>query len=185
MVPRLTLRKVELRSVSIPLRRPVVSKVGLFYRWPLILNDLQTEEGIVGRSYIEPYLERTVRYLVPAIRNLAEARKGCSDRTTRRFSDGARRAKYDRARRSSPSQNRGPVPPVPDITEGRGEGECWLESLRSRLPPFSREQRSTSTSPSSQHTFSSTIALSSSSGSWPTPHRRQADVPLARRRPRR
>jgi mandelate racemase len=34
--------------------------------------DLQTEEGVVGRSY----LERSVRYLVPAIRDLAEARTG-------------------------------------------------------------------------------------------------------------
>jgi len=75
-VPRLTLRSVELRSVSIPLKRPVVSKVGLFDRWPLILIDLHTEEGIVGRAYLEPYLERSVRYLVPAIRDLAEARKG-------------------------------------------------------------------------------------------------------------
>jgi mandelate racemase len=75
-VPRLTLRSVELRSVSVPLKRPIVSKVGLFDRWPLILIDLHTEEGIVGRSYLEPYLERSVRYLIPAIRDLAEVRKG-------------------------------------------------------------------------------------------------------------
>jgi mandelate racemase len=76
--PRLTLRSVEIRSVSIPLKRPVVSKVGRFDRWPIVLIDLQTEEGIVGRAYLEPYLERSVRYLVPAIRDLAEARKGRS-----------------------------------------------------------------------------------------------------------
>ena len=75
-VPRLTLRSVKIRCVSIPMKRPVVSKVGRFDRWPLVLIDLQTEEGIVGRSYLEPYLERSVRYLVPAIRDLAEARKG-------------------------------------------------------------------------------------------------------------
>jgi mandelate racemase len=76
--PRLTLRSVEIRSVSIPLKRPVVSKVGRFDRWPIVLIDLRTEEGIVGRAYLEPYLERSVRYLVPAIRDLAEARKGRS-----------------------------------------------------------------------------------------------------------
>jgi mandelate racemase len=76
MIPRLTLRSVELRPVSIPLTRPVVSKVGRFDRWPLVLIDLQTEEGIVGRAYLEPYLERAVRYLLPAIRDLAEMRKG-------------------------------------------------------------------------------------------------------------
>ena len=75
-VPRLTLRNVELRALSVPLKRPIVSKVGLFDRWPLILIDLHTEEGIVGRSYLELYLERSVSYLIPAIRDLAEVRKG-------------------------------------------------------------------------------------------------------------
>lgn len=56
-VPRLTLRNVELRALFVPLKRPIVSKVGLFDRWPLILIDLQTEEGIVGRSYREPYFD--------------------------------------------------------------------------------------------------------------------------------
>jgi mandelate racemase len=75
-VPRLTFRSVELRSVSVPIKRPIVSKVGVFDRWPLILIDVHTEEGIVGRSYLEPYLERSVRYLMPAIRDLAEMREG-------------------------------------------------------------------------------------------------------------
>jgi mandelate racemase len=70
------LRSADLRSVSVPLKRPVVSKVGLFDRWPLVLIDLHTEEGVVGRSYLEPYLERSMRYLLPAIRDLAEVRKG-------------------------------------------------------------------------------------------------------------
>jgi mandelate racemase len=96
-VPRLTLRSIGLRSVSIPLKRPVVSKVGLFDRWPLVLIDLHTEEGIVGRSYLEPYLERSVRYLVLAIRDLAESAQVRTGSTTRRFSDRGR-AKLDRAR---------------------------------------------------------------------------------------
>jgi mandelate racemase len=72
----LTLRSVEVTPVLVPLRRPVVSKVGLFDQWPIILIDLLTEQGIVGRSYLEPYLKQSVRYLVPAIRDLAEARAG-------------------------------------------------------------------------------------------------------------
>ena len=65
-----------MRAVSVPLRRPVVSKVGLFDQWPLILVDLLTEEGIVGHSYLEPYLRQSARYLVPAIYDLAAARAG-------------------------------------------------------------------------------------------------------------
>jgi mandelate racemase len=73
---RLTVQGVRVRQVVVPLRRPVVSKVGLFREWPLILIDLQTEEGIVGRSYLEPYLAKAAGYIVPAIRDLAEAARG-------------------------------------------------------------------------------------------------------------
>lgn len=72
----LTLRDVDVRPVVVPLRRPVVSRVGLFDEWPLILIDLHTEEGVTGRSYLAPYLKNSARYLVPAIRDLVEARKG-------------------------------------------------------------------------------------------------------------
>lgn len=75
MPVKLTLRSVDVRAVSVPLRRPVVSKVGLFKDWPLILIDLYTHEGIVGRSYLEPYLKNAVGYIVPALRDLAEAQQ--------------------------------------------------------------------------------------------------------------
>ena len=73
---KLTLRSVRVRAVSVPLRRPVVSKVGLFDRWPVLLIDIETEEGIVGRSYLEPYLRQSARYLIAMIEDLAAARKG-------------------------------------------------------------------------------------------------------------
>jgi helix-turn-helix protein len=57
MFEKLTLKSVNIRAVLVPLRRPVVSKVGLFKEWPLILIDLYTREGVVGRSYLEPYLK--------------------------------------------------------------------------------------------------------------------------------
>ena len=64
---RLTLKGVRARPVVVPLKRSVVSKVGVFQDWPIILIDLYTNEGIVGRSYIEPYLKQSFRYIVPAI----------------------------------------------------------------------------------------------------------------------
>jgi mandelate racemase len=75
---QLTLKKVQVRPVVVPLRRPIVSKVGLYNEWPLILIDLYTEEGIVGRSYLEPYLKQAARYLAPAIMDLAEVLRGQS-----------------------------------------------------------------------------------------------------------
>ena len=73
---RLTLKHVRVRPVVVPLRRPVVSKVGLFRDWPMILIDLYTHEGVVGRSYLEPYLEQALRYIVPVIEDLAAAGAG-------------------------------------------------------------------------------------------------------------
>jgi mandelate racemase len=73
---KLTLRSVRARAVVVPLRRPVVSRVGLFREWPLILIDLYTNEGVVGHSYLEPYLKQAARYIVPLIDDLAEAAKG-------------------------------------------------------------------------------------------------------------
>jgi mandelate racemase len=72
----LTLKSVRARFVVVPLKRPVVSKVGLFRDWPMILIDLYTNEGIVGHSYLEPYLKQSIRYIVPAIEDLADAAKG-------------------------------------------------------------------------------------------------------------
>ena len=62
---KLTLKSVDVRTVVVPLRRPVVPKVGLFNEWPLILIDLFTNEGIVGRSYLEPYLKNAATALCP------------------------------------------------------------------------------------------------------------------------
>lgn len=72
---RLTLKSIRARPVVVPLKRPVVSKVGLFHDWPMILIDLHTHEGIVGRSYLEPYLKQSMRYIIAAIEDLADAAK--------------------------------------------------------------------------------------------------------------
>lgn len=73
---QLTLKSVRVRPVVVPLKRAIVSKVGLYQEWPLILIDLYTNEGVVGHSYLEPYLKQSMRYIIPAIEDLAEAAKG-------------------------------------------------------------------------------------------------------------
>lgn len=75
---KLTYRGVRTRAVLIPLKRPVVARVGQFTEWPVILIDLETEEGITGTSYLEPYLANSVRYIIPAINDLISARQGAS-----------------------------------------------------------------------------------------------------------
>lgn len=72
----LTYDKLVIRPVLVPLDRPVVSRVGLFEEWPLILIDLYTKEGVVGRSYIEPYIAKSARYLVPMLEDLQTLFRG-------------------------------------------------------------------------------------------------------------
>ena len=50
----LVVRDVTVRAVVVPLRRPLATKVGDFSRWPLLLVDVATEQGIVGRGYLAP-----------------------------------------------------------------------------------------------------------------------------------
>ncbi len=72
----LTLRSIRARPVVLKLKRPVVARIAAIADWPLILVDLETEEGIVGRSYLEPYTVKTLRYLVPALHDLGVMLKG-------------------------------------------------------------------------------------------------------------
>ena len=74
--PSLTLRSISARAVSLKLKRPVVAKIATITEWPLILIDLTTEEGIVGRSYLEPYAAQAMKYLVSALHDLGDLLKG-------------------------------------------------------------------------------------------------------------
>src|SRR6516162_1096193 len=72
----LVVRDVTVRAVVVPLRRPLATRVGDFPRWPLLLIDVSTEQGIVGRSYLAPYLDRAAAVLLPAIRDLGAGLRG-------------------------------------------------------------------------------------------------------------
>jgi mandelate racemase len=75
-VAPLTLRRITARAVVLPLERPIVARIATIRDWPVVLVDLETEEGIVGRSYLEPYVTRAMRYLVPALHDLSDALAG-------------------------------------------------------------------------------------------------------------
>ena len=76
MSATLTLKSVEITPVLLPLQRTVVAKIGQFKEWPLILIDLHTNEGVVGRSYLGPYLKNAARTVAPVIADLATAMAG-------------------------------------------------------------------------------------------------------------
>jgi mandelate racemase len=74
--PELTVREVTARGVVVPLGRPVATRVGMFSEWPLLLVDVTTDEGIIGRGYLAPYLPRSLRYLAPIVRDLGQRLSG-------------------------------------------------------------------------------------------------------------
>jgi mandelate racemase len=74
--PSLTVAGLRARPVVLKLERPVVARIATITDWPIILIDLTTHEGIVGRSYLEPYVVKAMRYLVPALHDMGEMLKG-------------------------------------------------------------------------------------------------------------
>ena len=69
-------RDVMVRSVVVPLRRPLATKVGDFSRWPLLLIDVTTEQGITGRGYLAPYLSRAAAAVRTVLEDMGAALRG-------------------------------------------------------------------------------------------------------------
>jgi hypothetical protein len=57
-IETLTLRSIRARPVLLPLKRPIVVRIATIDEWPVILIDLETEEGVTGRAYLGPYLSK-------------------------------------------------------------------------------------------------------------------------------
>lgn len=83
----LTIKDVSARAVSAPLARPITTAVGAIPSAPLVLIDVQTDQGIVGHSYIFGYSPVTLRPLVELIANLAETLRGKSVSPVERMRD--------------------------------------------------------------------------------------------------
>ena len=73
---RLVVRDVAVRAVVVPLRRPLATRVGDFSRWPLLLIDVTTEQGITGRSYLAPYLTSAAAGLRAVLVDLCAGLRG-------------------------------------------------------------------------------------------------------------
>lgn len=68
----LTLRSLCARPVLLPLKRPVAARIATIDVWPMILIGLQTEEGVIGRAYLEPYVPKAMKYLIAALHDLGD-----------------------------------------------------------------------------------------------------------------
>ncbi len=65
----LTVRDIKVRAVNAPLKRPVRTAVGAIPTAPLVLIDVATDQGVVGRAYLFAY---TLAALAPLARLVEE-----------------------------------------------------------------------------------------------------------------
>lgn len=73
---RLTIRAIRARGLNLPLSRPVETASGVMSSTPLVLIDVWTQEGIIGRSYVRCYTPVALQPLVQLVANLEELLKG-------------------------------------------------------------------------------------------------------------
>lgn len=68
----LTIRGLKVRPVDVPIEDPVVTASGTVFTAPLVLLDLFTQEGIVGRSYIFTYSPAALLPTARLVQNMAD-----------------------------------------------------------------------------------------------------------------
>src|SRR5262245_2088510 len=62
-LPQLHIRSIQARPVLVPMTRPLYTSTGAVTQAPLLLIDLQAEEGVIGRSYLFGYQPFTLKPL--------------------------------------------------------------------------------------------------------------------------
>ncbi len=70
------IRSLGVRAVHLDIARPLETGSGSFTTWPVVLLDLQTEDGPVGRAYAGCFLPLVLKPLVSLLRDLGELIKG-------------------------------------------------------------------------------------------------------------
>jgi mandelate racemase len=73
---RLTIASVGVRAVDLPLERPVETAAGVMASTPLVLIDVRTAEGVVGRSYVRCYTPLALGPLAGLVGSVGEALAG-------------------------------------------------------------------------------------------------------------
>jgi len=73
---KLTIRHIRARPVLVPFKRPPVAASGTLPRAALVLIDLQTDEGIIGRSYVFVFSAWALRPVVACIDAMHEMLAG-------------------------------------------------------------------------------------------------------------
>src|SRR5712671_210909 len=74
--PKLTVRGLQTRALRVPMRRPLGTSGGAITHAPLILIDLETDQGVPGRAYLFAYSELGARTLRPLLAGILEMVRG-------------------------------------------------------------------------------------------------------------
>ncbi len=74
--PRLTLRAIRATGVEVPLKLPLGTSAGTLRSAPLLLIDLETEEGVTGRSYLFCYLNAVAPAIATVLGEVEHSVKG-------------------------------------------------------------------------------------------------------------
>ncbi|MEX0340735.1 MAG: enolase C-terminal domain-like protein [Arenibacterium sp.] len=73
-----TIKKLTLRPVMVPMKRPVVVMTGQVTTAPLVLIDVECSDGSVGRSYLFTYTPLALNATTALLRDLASVVEGAS-----------------------------------------------------------------------------------------------------------
>jgi mandelate racemase len=73
---RMKIRALTARAVAVPMRRPLQTSTGAVSVAPLLLVDLKTDGGIVGRSYLFSISKQHLRPLAALVEVMGEMIKG-------------------------------------------------------------------------------------------------------------
>ena len=76
MTATLTIRDIRARPVMVPFKRPPVSASGALPHAALVLIDLETEEGVTGRSYLFGFAQWALKPIVGCLANIRDLLKG-------------------------------------------------------------------------------------------------------------
>ena len=70
--PRTTVKSVRVRAVVAPMRRPLHTSVGALTTAPLVLVDLETSAGTVGRAYLFAFARDNLRPLAALVETMGQ-----------------------------------------------------------------------------------------------------------------
>lgn len=76
MKAKLKIQSISVRAVAAPMRRPLTTSTGAVSIAPLLLVDLKTDGGIVGRSYLFAIAKQNLRAIAALVAAMAEMLEG-------------------------------------------------------------------------------------------------------------